>query len=79
AVVVGFFVELSNRVLARRAIRPFVVKGLFADNEDAARRHKILNRSYLVGLVAVALLSYFFSIVGSTYYADDVTTGPELV
>jgi hypothetical protein len=79
AVTVGFFVELSNRVLARRAIRPFVVKDLFAGDPDTAKRHKILNRSYLVGLVSVALLSYFFSIVGSTYYADDVTTGPELV
>jgi hypothetical protein len=79
AVTVGFFVELSNRVLARRAIRPFVVKDLFAGDPDAAKRHKILNRSYLVGLVSVALLSYFFSIVGSTYYANDVTTGPELV
>lgn len=79
AVVVGLFVELANRVLARRAIRPFVVKDLFADDETTARRHKILNRSYLVGLVAVALLSYFFSIVGSTYYADDATDAPELV
>jgi hypothetical protein len=79
AVVVGFFVELANRVLARPAIRPFVVKDLFSDNPETAKRHKILNRSYLVGLVAVALLSYFFSIVGSTYYADDATAGPELV
>jgi hypothetical protein len=79
AVVVGFFVELANRVLARPAIRPFVVKDLFSDNPETAKRHKILNRSYLVGLVAVALLSYFFSIVGSTYYADDATAGPEVV
>lgn len=79
ATVVGLFVELANRVLARRAIRPFVVKDLFADDETTARRHKILNRSYLVGLVAVALLSYFFSVVGSSYYADETTDGPELV
>jgi hypothetical protein len=79
AVIVGFFVELANRVLARPAIRPFVVKDLFADNPDTAKRHKILNRTYLVGLVFVALLSYFFSIVGSTYYAEDATAGPELV
>lgn len=79
AIVVAFFVELSNRVLARRAIRPFVVKDLFADDQDVANRHKILNRSYIVGLVAVALLSYLLSIVGSTYYAEDTTEGPELV
>jgi hypothetical protein len=79
AVVVGFFVELANRVLARPAIRPFVVKGQFAEDPETAKRHSILNRSYLVGLVAVALLSYFFSIVGSTYYAEDATDGPELV
>jgi hypothetical protein len=79
AVVVGFFVELANRVLARPAIRPFVVKDQFSGDPDTAKRHKILNRSYLVGLVFVALLSYFFSIVGSTYYADDATAGPEVV
>jgi hypothetical protein len=79
AVVIGFFVELANRVLARPAIRPFVVKDLFSEDPDTAKRHKILNRSYLVGLVFVALLSYFFSIVGSTYYADDATAGPEVV
>lgn len=79
AVVVGFFVELANRVLARSAIRPFVVKDLFSDKPKTAKRHKILNRSYLVGLVFVALLSYFFSIVGSTYYAENATEGPELV
>jgi hypothetical protein len=79
AIAVGCFVELSNRVLARRAIRPFVVKDLFREDEETARRHRILNRSYLVGLVSVALLSYFFSIVGSAYYADDTTKSPALV
>ena len=79
AVLVAIFVELSNRVLARRAIRPFVKKDMFADDEEAARRHRILNRSYLFGLVAVAALSYLFSVVGSTYYADDATDGPQLV
>ncbi|MCB0631281.1 MAG: hypothetical protein R2824_15740 [Saprospiraceae bacterium] len=77
--VVALFIELANRVLARRAIKPFVVKGLFDDDPDLAGRHKILNNSYLVGLVAIAALSYFLSAVGSNYYAEDSTAGPTLI
>lgn len=79
ALIVGLFVELANRVLARPAIKPFVVKDTFADAPDLQSRHVILNRSYLVGLVFVALLSYVLSAVGSTYYADDASGTPALV
>lgn len=71
ALIVGLFVELANRVLARPAIRPFVVKDLFADSPGLVKRHKVLNRAYLIGLIGVALLSYLLSGVGSTYYAED--------
>ena len=79
ALLVALFIELANRILARRAIKPFVLKGLFSEDPDLARRHKILNRSYLFGLVAVAALSYFLSAVGSSYYAEDSTLGPTLI
>jgi hypothetical protein len=71
ALIVALFIELSNRVLARPAIRPFVVKDTFADAPELRHRHNILNRSYLIGLISVALLSYLFSAVGSSYYATD--------
>ncbi|MEL6802255.1 MAG: hypothetical protein AAFO91_00550 [Bacteroidota bacterium] len=73
ALIVGLFIELANRVLARKAIKPWVVKNQFEDNADARRRHNILTRAYLLGLVAVASLSYLLSIVGSSYYADAST------
>ena len=79
ALLVALFIELANRILARRAIKPFVVKGLFKEDAQLAGRHKILNNSYLVGLVAIAALSYFLSAVGSTYYAEDSTEIPELI
>jgi hypothetical protein len=77
--VVGLFVELSNRVLARPAIKPYVVKDMFAGAADLANRHRILNRAYLIGLIAVAVLSYVLSAVGSTYYAEDSAPPPTLV
>lgn len=79
ALVVALFIELANRILARRAIKPFVVKGLFNEDPEAAGRHKILNNSYLVGLLAIAALSYFLSAVGSSYYAEDSSRGPALI
>ena len=79
ALVVGLFVELSNRVLARPAIKPYVVKDMFAGAADLANRHRILNRAYLIGLIAVAILSYVLSAVGSTYYAEDSAPPPTLV
>lgn len=79
ALLVAVFIELANRILARRAIKPFVVKGLFAEDPQLAGRHKILNNSYLVGLLAIACLSYFLSAVGSSYYAEDSTEIPELI
>ena len=79
ALVVAIFIELANRVLARRAIKPFVLKELFWEDPELARRHRILNRSYLVGLVGIAALSYFLSAVGSTYYAEDSTRPAALI
>ena len=79
ALVVGLFVELSNRVLARPAIKPFVLKDGFADAPEQQHRHTILNRSYLIGLIAVALLSYLLSAVGSTYYAEDANGEAEQI
>ncbi|PHN05866.1 hypothetical protein [Flavilitoribacter nigricans] len=79
ALLVALFIELANRILARRAIKPFVVKGLFKEDPQLAGRHKILNKSYLVGLVAIAALSYFLSAVGSSYYAEDSTEIPDLI
>jgi hypothetical protein len=79
AVLVGLFIELANRVLARRAIKPMVVKDAFAEDPTTQQRHQVLNRSYLLLLVVVALLSYFLSAVGSTYYAEDRQPPPPLV
>lgn len=79
ALIVGLFVELANRVLARPAIRPFVVKGLFSGSAELAQRHRILNRAYLIGLIGIATLSYLLSGVGSTYYAEDANGGPQLI
>lgn len=78
AMVVGVFIELANRVLARPAIKPYVVKDQFTDDAEKQDRHRILNRSYLVGLIGVAMLSYLLSGVGSTYYAKDTTPPPTL-
>lgn len=78
ALVVGIFIELANRVLARPAIKPYVIKDQFSEDPDQQQRHKILNRSYLVGLVCVALLSYLLSGVGSNSYAKDSSPPPEL-
>lgn len=79
ALLLGLFVELSNRVLARPAIKPYVVKNKFEDSPESARRHKILNRAYVVGLIAVGLLSFVLSAVGSNYYAEDRQEGPQLI
>lgn len=78
ALVVGLFIETANRVLSRRAIKPFVVE-VKDDDPETMKRHKIINRSYQIGLVAVALLSYLLSVVGSSYYAKDTAPEPDLI
>lgn len=79
ALLLAVFIELANRILARRAIKPIVKNGMFEEDADLHKRHKVLNRSYMVGLCIVALTSYFLSGVGSAYYAHDSTEGPELI
>lgn len=79
ALLLAVFIELANRILARRAIKPIVKNGMFEEDPDLHKRHKVLNRSYMVGLCIVALTSYFLSGVGSAYYAHDSTDGPELI
>ncbi|MEM7574018.1 MAG: hypothetical protein AAF433_14015 [Bacteroidota bacterium] len=73
ALLIGLFIELANRVLAKKAIKPWVVKDRFEDDIEARKRHRILTRAYLLGLIAVASLSYLLSVVGSSYYADAST------
>lgn len=79
ALLVGLFVELANRILARRAIKPLVKNGMFQEDDELHHRHVVLNRSYMTGLVIIALTSYFLSGVGSSYYADDSTEDPALI
>lgn len=76
ALLLAVFIELANRILARRAIKPIVKNGLFKEDPDLHKRHKVLNRSYMIGLCGIALTSYFLSGVGSFYYAEDSSDGP---
>ncbi len=79
ALLVGFFVELANRTLAKRAIKPIVVKDTFAEQPLLRQRHQVLNRSYQLLLLLIAGLSYFLSAVGSAYYAEDREAPPLLI
>lgn len=79
ALAVGILVEGSSRILSRPAIKPFVVKDLFQGESELRRRHRILNRSYLIGLAIVGILSYVLSGIGSFNYAEDSVPIPQLV
>lgn len=79
ALLVGLFVELANRTLAKPAIKPFVVKDTFAEQPLLRQRHQVLNRSYQLLLLVIAGLSYFLSAVGSTHFAEDRETPPLLI
>jgi hypothetical protein len=77
ALAVGFFVELANRMLAKPSIKPLVVKDQFADDEEKARRHKVLTRMSRAGLFIVGGLSLVLSFMGSVEFADVVTAEAE--
>lgn len=68
AAITAVLIELSNKALAKPAIKPFVVNALPNSPE-----HRILNRAYLAGLVVVAGLSFYLSAEGSKYLASDIT------
>lgn len=68
AAVTALMIELSNKALAKPAIKPLVVNAL-----PNSLEHRILNRAYLAGLVVVAGLSFYLSAEGSKYLAADIT------
>jgi hypothetical protein len=65
AILIGLFIELANRKLAKPAIRPLVVKDQFADNDEKRKRHKLVTRFSRSGLVLVGALSFALSFMGS--------------
>lgn len=74
ALVTALLIELSNKALAKPAIKPLVVNSM-----PGNKQHTILNRAYLAGLVVVAALSYYLSAEGSKYLAADITAPAALV
>jgi hypothetical protein len=65
AILIGLFIELANRKLAKPAIRPLVVKDQFADNDEKRKRHKLVTRFSRSGLMLVGALSFALSFMGS--------------
>lgn len=65
AVLIGLFVELANRKLARPAIRPLVVKDQFAEDDVKRKRHRLVTRFSRGGLLLVGGLSFALSFMGS--------------
>ena len=65
AILIGVFIELANRKLARPAIRPWVVKDQFADDAQKRKRHNLVTNFSRGGLVLVGLLSFALSFMGS--------------
>jgi len=76
AVLVGIFVELANRTLARPAIKPIVTKDQFADDDDAALRHRTATRMSRAGLFLVGGLSLGLSFMGSMDAGEMIATAP---
>lgn len=74
AVLIGVFIELANRMLARPAIRPLVVKDQFADSADQQQRHRTITRWSRAGLFAVGGLSLVLSYMGSMDAGKLITT-----
>ena len=64
----AFIIEFANRALGRRAIKPFVQEKAFKG--DAVDHNRILNNSYLWGLVTIGLVSYLLSGIGSVKYGE---------
>jgi hypothetical protein len=65
AVLIGIFIELANRKLSRPAIRPWVVKDQFADDDEKRKRHQLVTRFSRTGLMVVGVLSFALSFIGS--------------
>jgi hypothetical protein len=65
AVLIGIFIELANRKLSRPAIRPWVVKDQFADDDEKRKRHKFVTGFSRGGLLIVGFLSLVLSFMGS--------------
>ncbi|MTB50061.1 hypothetical protein [Lewinella sp. W8] len=76
AVLVGIFIELANRMLARPAIRPAVVRNQFADDPEQRKRHRLLTRFSRLGLVVVGSLSFGLSYMGSMDAGELITDQP---
>jgi hypothetical protein len=74
AVLIGLFIELANRKLAKPAIRPLVVKDQFADDPDKRKRHKLVTRFSRCGLFLVGSLSFTLSFMGSMDAGNLITT-----
>jgi hypothetical protein len=75
AVLIGIFIELANRKLARPSIRPWVVKDQFADNDEKCKRHKLVTGFSRGGLVLVGVLSFALSFMGSMDAGKLITAG----
>jgi hypothetical protein len=73
----AFIIEFANRALGRRAIKPFVQDKAFEG--QAVDHHRILNNSYLWGLVLIGLVSYLLSGIGSVKYGEVSAAPPTLV
>jgi hypothetical protein len=74
AVLIGLFIELANRKLAKPAIRPLVVKDQFADDTEKRKRHKLVTRFSRGGLLLVGSLSFALSFMGSMDAGKLITT-----
>ena len=73
----AFIIEFANRALGRRAIKPFVTTETF--DGEALEHNNVLNKSYLVGLVVIGLMSYLLSGIGSVNYGEKSTAPPTLI
>ncbi|SEQ08099.1 hypothetical protein [Neolewinella agarilytica] len=65
AILIGIFIELANRKLARPSIRPWVVKNQFSEDPEKQHRHKLVTRFSRAGLLLVGVLSFALSFMGS--------------
>jgi hypothetical protein len=76
-IATAFIIEFANRALGRRAINPFVQEKNFEG--EAGDHNRILNNSYLYGLILIGMVSYLLSGIGSVKYGEVTATPAELV
>jgi hypothetical protein len=74
AVLIGIFIELANRKLSRPAIRPWVVRDQFSDDDEKRKRHKLVTGFSRGGLLMVGFLSLVLSFLGSMDAGKLITT-----